>query len=129
MFFPKGDGSSKTGKLILSWKRRSFPLEILLTGVCGTDWLCISNQVCIKICEKPPRCFFISYNCFYIVRRYHFSQLFRTSSFNIILKKFFVTNFPFFYNGITETNLPPLTQQQPKSTKYDEFFCWCLLNV
>ena len=91
---------SETGKLILSQKGRSF----LFGSNCRNGFVLQSDYVfqtkfCIKICKKPPSWFFIShklfYISFYIIGRYHFSQLFRTSSFNIIVNKIFVTNFPF----------------------------------
>ena len=48
-----------------------------------------------------------------------FSQLFRTFSFNIIVKKIFVTSFSFL---IRDSLKPIYSLQQPKPAKYDEFF-------
>ena len=64
--------------------------------------------------------FLLFYINFY--SNYHFLWLFRIS-FNIYLKKIFITNFPFF-NGFTKTT-HPLNAEQLKSAKCDESFCWC----
>ena len=66
--------------------------------VVQTDYV-FEIKFCIKISKKPPSCFLVSYNflyiSFYIVSKYHFSLLFRTCSFNIIVKNIFGKNFPF----------------------------------
>ena len=57
----------------------------------------------IKICKiQPPDFYFLLLVVFisFCINRYHFSKIFRTS-FNIIWKKIFVTNFPFLTDSLT----------------------------
>ena len=89
------------GKWILYRKGRSFPFGSNCQNrfLVRTDYA-FQIKFCIKICNKPPSSgSLFRYNCFTLVftssADNHFSQLFRTSSFNIIIKKIFVTNFPF----------------------------------
>ena len=70
----------------------------------------ILKVLLIKICKIQPLdlLFLVVFISFYIIR-YHFSQVFRTS-FNIIWKKDFFTNFPFLTDSLTP---PPPTQPLP----------------
>ena len=77
----------------------------------------------IKYCkiQSLDPSFLVVFISFYI-SRYHFSQVFRTS-FNIIWKKIFVTNF--FFNRFTETPYPLKNQNLLSMTKV---FCQCSLT-
>ena len=67
----------------------------------------ILKVLLIKICKIQPLdlLFLVVFISFYIIR-YHFSQVFRTS-FNIIWKKDFFTNFPFLTDSLTPPRPPP----------------------
>ena len=73
----------------------------------------------IKICkiQSLDLLFLVVFISFYI-SRYHFSQVFRTS-FNIIWKKDFLTNFPFLTASLKP---PPPPPEQPKSAKHEKVF-------
>ena len=127
--------SSKRRWFVQNRKIDSFPKEKIFPfgNNCPKGFVVWSDYVfqikfCIKICKKPPSWFFISYNCFILVLIssediifLNFLELLHST----LLQKRFLSQFSFFNNGFTETCLPPLMQQQPKSAKYDEFFCWC----
>ena len=84
----------------------------------------ILKVLLIKICKIQPLdlLFLVVFISFYIIR-YHFSQVFRTS-FNIIWKKDFFTNFPFLTDSLTPPPSRP-SPQQPKFFKRDK----CLLSI
>ena len=73
-----------------------------------------------KICKiQPPDLLFIVVFISFYIRRYHFSQMFRTS-FIIILKKIFVMNFPFLTDSLNPLPHPLNGQNQ-------RVFCQCSL--
>ena len=78
----------------------------------------ILKVLLIKICKMQSLdlLFYVVFISFYI-SRYHFSQVFRTSS-NIIWKKDFLHKF-FYFNGLTYPHLHPRNSQSPLSmTKF-----------
>ena len=79
----------------------------------------ILKVLLIKICKIQPLdlLFLVVFISFYIIR-YHFSQVFRTS-FNIIWKKDFFTNFPFLTDSLT----PPAHPLNSQNSCVTNVFC------
>ena len=88
-----------------------------------TDYV-FQIKFCIKICKKPSSWFFISYKCFILVFTLSADIIFHNfleRPHSALLQKDFCHKFSSFNNRFTETHVSPLTQQQPKCVKYDDF--------
>ena len=87
-----------------------FILKVLLRKICKT--------------QPPDRLFLVVFISLYI-SRYHFSQIFRTSS-TLSEKKLFVTNFPFLIDSLRP---PTPNGQNPLAKSVTTSFFWCSLTI